>query len=769
MLVTVFFTVAGFSQFNIVSFKVTDSQTGEGIKGVQVLDVSTSKAKLSNIQGSTKFAIDNGEREFVFSAPAYITKQLSIRVMSDSLLIVELLPTEKSIIVGEVTITAGVIHKKREEAKVSKITAQKSPSIGGTTDIAKILVKQAGVQEVNEGSGEVLVRGGLPKHTSYLVQNRIKLTTSAALGLVSPLNGLTISETVLNKSYISPKYTDFLSGVVLMQPQKPNLKQPKLTLNLNPFISQVYLSTPIIKGNTAVSASARHTVFPYVKKVYNIEELENIKYTDYSFAAYSEFTNEFSFAANFDYMNDNLTDSPVTSSGADYSTKTITQNTDTDGELMLTHRNLTRKIDIFTSFTNHAVLFDDYNTVFEGIETEVADYTHTELYAGFSVENRNKKHSYNYGAKAKTLFVSPYVQKITNNVDTSNDTINVAAQINSLHPYFEFSSLDESKLSYTIGLGINTLLYNNTLNVLPEPRVLLKYPLSKKANAELAYIKSHRVLQYISNTTLGVPRQLPVIAQSSPPAATDQISATFNFGTNGKVKSIELLVSTYLKQTKNTLWFKEWQTLDDVLYNKQTAIEEKLQAYHNQSAGIELSLSGKLRKLQFGANYTYSRTYLKIAETNVRKVSPFDIPHSLNIDVRKDFNKKLSLSLNWAYHTGLPLEFPLFKYEIPSFDFANGTFTGHSRQSISYTGDKTYRMDAYHRLDVSLVYKLLKTKRQQHTLRLDVVNLYNRHNPYYLSTDWQPANNPNSNAWKNVLSYSYLLPIIPTIGYKFEF
>ena len=93
---------------------------------------------------------------------------------------------------------------------------------------------------------------------------------------------------------------------------------------------------------------------------------------------------------------------------------------------------------------------------------------------------------------------------------------------------------------------------------------------------------------------------------------------------------------------------------------------------------------------------------------------------------------------------------------------------GHSRQRISYTGDKTYRMDAYHRLDVSLVYKLLKTKHQQHTLRLDVVNLYNRHNPFYLAVDFQPANNPNSNAWRNVLSYSYLLPIMPTIGYKFD-
>jgi len=77
-----------------------------------------------------------------------------------------------------------------------------------------------------------------------------------------------------------------------------------------------------------------------------------------------------------------------------------------------------------------------------------------------------------------------------------------------------------------------------------------------------------------------------------------------------------------------------------------------------------------------------------------------------------------------------------------------------------YADRNTYRMRAYHRLDVGMNFRKQK-KRGTRTWTVSVYNAYNRQNPYYYYTKIKKN--------KVQLYQQSLFPIIPSISYSFKF
>jgi hypothetical protein len=115
------------------------------------------------------------------------------------------------------------------------------------------------------------------------------------------------------------------------------------------------------------------------------------------------------------------------------------------------------------------------------------------------------------------------------------------------------------------------------------------------------------------------------------------------------------------------------------------------------------------------------------------------------------------VSAAWIYGTGYPATIPVEKY-LPGLGIYN-TDSEYGGEIDYYPARNNVHMDAYHRLDISFHYKVT-TRIGEHTISVDVFNVYNRKNPIYMYYSGYRV---------KTLQYAYLLPVIPSLTYTLRF
>ena len=87
-------------------------------------------------------------------------------------------------------------------------------------------------------------------------------------------------------------------------------------------------------------------------------------------------------------------------------------------------------------------------------------------------------------------------------------------------------------------------------------------------------------------------------------------------------------------------------------------------------------------------------------------------------------------------------------------------------QSIESIGGKNgFRMASYHRMDLSLELQSKKNarrKRYKSAWNFGVYNIYNRNNPYFVTTG-------QTNEGQRTFRQISIFPFIPSVSYKFKF
>ncbi len=125
-------------------------------------------------------------------------------------------------------------------------------------------------------------------------------------------------------------------------------------------------------------------------------------------------------------------------------------------------------------------------------------------------------------------------------------------------------------------------------------------------------------------------------------------------------------------------------------------------------------------------------------------------------------NERIHFTGTFVYGTGSTSSMPIGKTVIQDISYSNLSYV-----PIYPKERNNYRMDAYHRLDLGMVYKL-KPRRGESDLTFSIYNAYNRRNPYFLYIDYlkDPAET-------RVISFQAkqvsLFPVIPSATYNFKF
>jgi hypothetical protein len=208
------------------------------------------------------------------------------------------------------------------------------------------------------------------------------------------------------------------------------------------------------------------------------------------------------------------------------------------------------------------------------------------------------------------------------------------------------------------------------------------------------------------------------------------------------------------------VYYKRFQRLVDFRDHAQLLLnqylEGELRIGRGYSYGIETLVRKNDGRLSGWISYTYSRSFRIIPEINNgnRYNSPYDKPHTVNIVTNYEISKRIKASATWIYATGLPVTFPTGRAVV-------------SNAIIPIYSDRNgYRMDDYHRLDLSITIagKEKPSKKWHNELNFSLYNVYNRHNSWSINFT-QDVNNPNV----TYAEKTYLFSIIPALTYNIKF
>jgi hypothetical protein len=131
-------------------------------------------------------------------------------------------------------------------------------------------------------------------------------------------------------------------------------------------------------------------------------------------------------------------------------------------------------------------------------------------------------------------------------------------------------------------------------------------------------------------------------------------------------------------------------------------------------------------------------------------------------------SKRLQLSTTWVYGGGNAVSLPesrFFFQDLPGTGDESNFFTVVPLVKRR----NTFRMAAYHRWDIGLVWKL-KPKRGESDLTFSIYNAYNRLNPFFIYFETQTENEDGSGAIQGFRARQVsLFPVIPSVTWNFRF
>jgi hypothetical protein len=634
--------------------------------------------------------------------------------------------------------------------------------------VIKAIQLLPGVQTIGEGGSGFFVRGGSADQNLILLDEANVYNASHLMGFFSVFNPDAVRNVELYKGGIPAQYGGRLASVLDIRMKDGNMKKFSAEGGVGTISSRLTISAPIKKDKGAFMISGRRT---YADIFLFLAKNEDLKSAQLFFYDANVKANYIINEKNRVYLSGYF--------GRDVFSlaKQFRMNWGNGTGTLRWNHNFSNKL-----FLNSTLVYSNYDYLLgtppEGDEdgneftwrSNVKDYYIKEDF-NFYLNPRN---TIRFGLHSAYHEISPGVVEfsidgVANEISTANT--------NSLEHAIYFSNEQKFSTRFSAVYGLRYSLFQNIGEGKVysydedylvsdtsfyqkgeiyqsyggfEPRLGLKYTITENSSIKASYNRTRQYIQLASNSTASSP--LDVWFSSSPnvkPQYSDQVA--IGYFSNYFKDTLETSVELYYKKMYNTIDFKDHAQL---LLNQY--LEGELRFGDAYSYGAEVMLKKQKGKWSGWLSYTYSRVFRVIPLINDGDKYPaqFDQPHNISFVSSYEFNKRLSVSLNFVYNTGRAVTMPTGKYV-----YQGRTIPIYSRKNAE-------RLPAYHRLDlgVNLKGKHYGEKRFMGEWVFSIYNVYNRANAY-------SVNFVESSADPNVTQAEmlYLFKVIPSITYNFKF
>ncbi|MDX2245727.1 MAG: TonB-dependent receptor [Bacteroidia bacterium] len=656
-------------------------------------------------------------------------------------------------------------------SRISMAEAKVLPALFGEVDIIKTLQLKPGVSSGSEGSSGIYVRGGGPDQNLILLDNTVLYNPSHLFGFFSTFNSDAVKDVKLYKGGFPAQYGGRLSSVIDVKMNDGNKKEFSGAGGLGLIASRLTLEGPIVKDKASFMISGRRTYVDVFTRLINESQQDNPEFNnipDYFF---------YDFNAKLNYE---ISDKDqLFLSGYFGRDRFKFDDGDFDFNFDWGNSNTTLRWNhIFTPrlFLNTSASYSDYEYMISN-EFDIFSFELSSRITDGSLSTDftwlpSDKHAVKFGAKGI------YHRFIVGRLDAG--AADSSFQFNAGNNYYgtemaAYISDDfevNKKLTINTGFRISGFASDSSFYYGLEPRAAIKYSLSDKVSLKASYARMMQYLHLVSSSGASLPTDIWYPSNSRvKPQSSDQIAAgiTIQLGEQWLLSN-----EVYYKWLHNQIDFRDAANL---FVNDN--LDREFVFGKGWGYGNEFYLEKKSGKLTGWIGYTLSWAWRQfdgvdesgevIAEDIINKGQPFhprnDKRHDVVVVAIYQLNKRWSFSSAWEFRTGNATTLAVGRYFSFGPDFFNGNFNDPNIVPV-YVDRNSFRMPAYHKLDVGVVLKFFP-KWGESDLTFSVYNAYNRRNPYFIYPD--NVRDDNGTIIGQQAKQVALFPAIPSITYNFKF
>ncbi|WP_066629575.1 TonB-dependent receptor [Labilibacter marinus] len=750
-----------------VSGKVVDSESGEGIAFVHVATSDLLQGTTSNEHGAFELCLPTSDSVTInFFHTAFQTLKINLTPSETSFVEVKL--ETKKYLTEEVTV------KGRGQSMVKTIVPGKielkqqdillTPSVLGTPDLVRTLQLMPGIQSVNEGNSGIYVRGGSPGH-NYIVFDDIELMNpSHLMGIYSVFNPLLVDKVEFYKGNAPVHQSERLASSIIVTSKKQKGQGYNWSGNLGNISSNITYQGLSKNKKWYVNIGFRRSYLELIQALAEpiIQEEENyFKRNKFNF---------FDFNGRVQYRSGGSTVALSWYKGKDIfqfnnSGNAIQLNNDWGNEGMaiswnyMFDENLSMKNSIsYTGYSSSLnVDFIDQNLTFK------TDYNHLQFKTDWLYQYN--RHLFRWGAYVKNRTISPQDLDISLNI-SSGTSYNAYEHLSIKVPFSDRYTFSEkfdmyfgAALEYYHLLNVKkenlaksaTLTDDNEYDILMNGVLMANYNVSKTQSVKASYSYISQNIHLTSIASIPLPSDVWMPATKKVPSEQGH---QFTLGYFKEVSKwgLEYGIEGYGKFSNNALMLRvnvEGEEVND--------FEDNFFNGNNKAFGSEFSLKKSTNKLDANVSYTLGWVKQRFDEINqgAWHDAKYDRRHDLNIMCSYHLNSRIELGGVFVYATGNKATLPKGRYWMMG-DIAN-----------DYDGINNYRMPVYHRLDLSVSYKLKSKLFHESVLNFSLINALNRSNPYFV---YYSIEDGEGRYELDITARQVsLFPILPSLSWRYKF
>jgi hypothetical protein len=745
LLLLVAIPLLAFTQKNTVHGYIKDKSNGEALIGATVYIKGTSTGTVSNSYGFYSLSLAKGQYQLVVSFIGYKTIEKSIDLQADVPLNIDLEADNEQI--EEVLVTA---EGKNENIRSTNIgleniaskTIQKLPKMMGEADVIKTLQLLPGVVATSELSSNLSVRGGARDQNLILLDEAMVYNASHLLGLFSAFNNDAIKSVDLYKGMIPCIYGGSISSVMDIRMKEGSTRNYAGNLSIGTMASRLMIEGPVIKDKSSFMISGRRTYYDVLTKMMHKLDtnIPKVPYYFYDLNAKANYTiNDKHRLFISGYFGRDVYDSEYGASQQSLSwgnyTGTLRWNWLISNRLFANTtfmvNNYDYKIATETSLGDKSVEYtwdaflkdingkidlgyflNPDNTIKFGMQTTFHNFNVAKVKGHFDTLKFDYDIPKMYCYEHK--FYIGNQQKLSENINLDYGFNIGILQCVGKATVYNLNRTEEDGSVYYKVVSDTTYSKGNVYKTYKDidPRFSLSWAINPDNSIKIGYNRTHQYLHIASNSNSGTPLDvwMPVTNNVKPQYAHQVAMGYFSNFLGGNIKTS---AEVYYKAMYNQIEFAEFS---QPIMNPH--IEEDFRFGKGRAFGLELMVRKEEGRFTGWVSYTLSKSERKTIDIQDKSwyPSPYDQRHNLSVVGMYDLTKHFSASLTWLYNTGKPFDAPSAKYQ-----WGNVVLP-------YYNGKNASKYPNYHRLDLSLEYKINPQSKFQSSLTLSVFNVYNRKN-----------------------------------------
>lgn len=772
-----------------LSGSVVDASNGESMMGVYV--ILTDLKTPSNVQGCASnqagyysISVLPGTYKLTVNYLGYKTIEDTIVLTRNTTRRVEMEPSaitgEEVVIQGErgnVNVTGGEVG--RMELSIQTIKAL--PALMGEADVIKSVQLLPGVQSGGEGNSGFYVRGSGTDQNLVLLDEATIYNPDHLFGFFSIFNADAVKSVDLIKSGMPAYYGGRAASILNVYQKEGNMKKFEVDGGLGLIFSHLTVQGPIKKEKASFLISARRTyadviVQPFLKKdnpmkgtnfyFYDLNAKFNIVINPrhrlyfgayygqdvYGFKSVTQQT-KMSFkwgnaaaSARWNYIIANRLFLNTTATFSYYSFTTGMLVSPYSFALASGVRDYGLKSELtWIPTPKHNLRFGVHNVFHDCLPG------HFDVEAGEGVAF-NIPTTQHYLGNELSIYIH-------DEWDISRHwKLNMGVRYTNYHhlgPFKryvtdEFGQLTDSIL-YPAGKSIAQ--YNRA-----EPRLALRWLIDSTTSIKASATLNYQFMHQISIATISLPTDvwMPSTDLIKPQTVLQYSLGVFkNFHQN----MFESYVDLYYKQMYNLPEYREGLGLNMLNLNT-----DQLYVFgKGWAAGAEFFVKKSRGRFTGFIGYTLSFTRRQFDDLNGGKPfwAKYDRRHDVTISLSYDIlPNKLRASALWVFQSGNTMTVPL------------GYYLYMGSVVTEFSDRNEYRVNPYHRLDLSVDWTIKKTSKFETGLNFSIYNVYNRQNPFLVFFETTVTTDDGDLTSFSMQNHAYqmsLFPIIPSIMWTFRF